>query len=144
MDNRAVKVEGLRCICGSDVVCKCTTTVEGFTVNQLHCPDCGIMMRSPHTDKDGEWLEKHWRDVHMAVNDSSTICTDYLKELQTYLSSKLGEYAVPDHVRLEIAAHITNRTSVMMSDVTREVARIIRRDAKKEWRHRPREATQHE
>lgn len=55
----------LSCICGNNAVCKATIDVEGTKVNQLYCAECGIIMRSPDSDKDGKWLEKHWRNIHM-------------------------------------------------------------------------------
>lgn len=62
---RMTKVEGLSCICGSAHVYKSIVNVKGLEVNQLHCPECGIIMRSPGTDENGKWLEGHWRSVHM-------------------------------------------------------------------------------
>jgi len=62
----ATKVDGLSCVCGNSTVCKCVVDVEGTNVNQLHCCECGIIMRSPaELDTDGKWLENHWRSIHM-------------------------------------------------------------------------------
>lgn len=58
-------LEGLSCICGNTHVYKSIVNVKGLEVNQLHCPECGIIMRSPGTDENGKWLEGHWRSVHM-------------------------------------------------------------------------------
>ena len=63
----ATKVEGLRCICGNASIYSEPIIVRDLVVNQLYCPECGIIMRSPSADKGGQWLRKHWKDVHMKV-----------------------------------------------------------------------------
>ena len=60
-----IKVDGLRCVCGSNTVAKTYIEVDGFGVNQLYCPNCGIFMRSPEIDRGGEWLKKHWEAILM-------------------------------------------------------------------------------
>lgn len=61
----ATKLENFSCICGCQTVCQSLVEVDGFEVNQLYCPDCGIIMRSPSTDAGGEWLRKHWKAIIM-------------------------------------------------------------------------------
>lgn len=61
----ALPVDDFSCICGCDKVYYGTVNVEELSnVNQLICPKCGIIMRSPPTDENGEWLKKHWKDIH--------------------------------------------------------------------------------
>lgn len=48
------KLENLSCICGSQTVYQSLIEVDGLKVNQLYCPNCGIIMRSPATDTDGK------------------------------------------------------------------------------------------
>lgn len=64
-DARGTVVKDLACICGNNTVYKSVVDVDGIKVNQLCCAECGIIMRSPPTDKDGKWLENHWRSIHM-------------------------------------------------------------------------------
>lgn len=59
------KLENFYCICGSQTVCQSIVEVDGLTVNQLYCTDCGIIMRSPSTDECGKWLRKHWEAIVM-------------------------------------------------------------------------------
>lgn len=66
------KIDGYRCICGSDhVVFSDRVSVYDhddkniLAVNQMYCTKCGIMMRSPESDTNGEWLKEHWKEVHM-------------------------------------------------------------------------------
>lgn len=58
------RAEGLRCICGNDAVYFRTFAIDNVTVNELYCPNCGIMMRSPTTDENGQWLRRHWATIH--------------------------------------------------------------------------------
>lgn len=61
----ANKLENFSCICGSQTVCQSQIDVDGLKVNQLYCPSCGIIMRSPATDTEGKWLRKHWEAIIM-------------------------------------------------------------------------------
>ena len=59
------KIDDLKCICGSSAVFYCISEVNGLTLNQLYCPNCGIVMRSPVTDENGAWLKEHWKKTVM-------------------------------------------------------------------------------
>ena len=50
----------IRCVCGKYDYFN-QINVEGDPVNQLFCANCGLMMRSPGTDKNGEWLKEEWK-----------------------------------------------------------------------------------
>lgn len=64
-NNQHMLIDGLPCVCGGSKIYYSTVNVEDMSnINQLACPNCGIIMRSPPTDKDGEWLKKHWVRVH--------------------------------------------------------------------------------
>lgn len=77
----ANKIENLTCVCGSQTVCQALIEVDGLKVNQLYCPNCGIIMRSPSTDTDGKWLHKHWEAIIMrGTSDQVHNLTLYLKE----------------------------------------------------------------
>ena len=49
------------------------------------------------------------------------IYTQHMEDLQTYLTGKLPE--VPQHIMQEIAAHISNRTAILVSDMLMEAER---------------------
>ena len=53
----------LLCACGNKVYFTTLLFKDGFTANELHCPNCGLSMRSPGNDKDGVWLKKNWEEV---------------------------------------------------------------------------------
>lgn len=59
------KIDDLKCICGSSAVFYCISEVNGLPLNQLYCPNCGIVMRSPATDENGAWLKEHWKKTVM-------------------------------------------------------------------------------
>lgn len=64
-NNRPMLMDGLSCICGYNKIYYYRLNVDGISdVNQLACPNCGIIMRSPNTDENGEWLKKHWKKTH--------------------------------------------------------------------------------
>ena len=56
------------------------------------------------------------------------VYTNHMNDIQTYLSGKLPE--VPSHIVQEIAAHISNRTAILVSDMMREYDREIRYKAR--------------
>ncbi len=53
----------LLCACGNKVYFTALLFRDGFTANELFCPNCGLSMRSPYNDKGGAWLRKHWEEV---------------------------------------------------------------------------------
>lgn len=57
------RINDLLCACGDKPYFTTLLFEDGFTANELHCPNCGLSMRSPGTDKDGVWLKKHWEEV---------------------------------------------------------------------------------
>ena len=64
-NNRPMLIDGLSCVCGYNKIYYYRLNVDGISdVNQLACPNCGIIMRSPNTDENGEWLKKHWKKTH--------------------------------------------------------------------------------
>ena len=64
-NNHPMLIDGLSCICGYNKIYYYRINVDGISdVNQLACPNCGIIMRSPNTDENGEWLKKHWKKTH--------------------------------------------------------------------------------
>lgn len=64
-NNRPMLIDGLSCVCGGSKIYYSTVNVEDISnINQLACPNCGIIMRSPNTDENGEWLKKHWKKTH--------------------------------------------------------------------------------
>lgn len=64
-NDRPMLVNGLSCICGYNKIYHSKVKVDDVSdVNQLACPNCGIIMRSPNTDENGEWLKKHWKKTH--------------------------------------------------------------------------------
>lgn len=60
-----VRIPELRCVCGNEKVYYCTVDVDGLIVNQLFCPGCGIIMRTPESDIGGKWLIEHWKKTVM-------------------------------------------------------------------------------
>ena len=52
------------------------------------------------------------------------VYTKHMDDIQIYLTGKLPE--VPQHIVQEIAAHISNRTAILVSDMMREYDREIR------------------
>lgn len=83
-NNRPMLIDGLSCVCGYNKIYYYRINVDGVSdVNQLACPNCGIIMRSPNTDENGEWLKKHWKKTHetpMAERDEyferDNMCSD--------------------------------------------------------------------
>lgn len=79
------KMDDLKCICGNSAVFYCINEVNGQPINQIYCPDCGIIMRSPRDDdKDGAWLEEHWKKVVMRyLPDKPTMTVnDFLRKFR--------------------------------------------------------------
>ena len=60
---------------------------------------------------------------------ANMIYTNHMKDIQAYLSGKLPE--VPEHVVMEISAHISNRTICLVHDMMRDYDREYRA---REWR----------
>lgn len=57
-------MDSLKCICGSNKVCHTTVDIGvDNTVEELYCPECGIIMRAPSDMLD--MLKKNWIAVHM-------------------------------------------------------------------------------
>lgn len=83
-NSRPMLIDGLSCVCGYNKIYYYRINVDGVSdVNQLACPNCGIIMRSPNTDENGEWLKKHWKKTHetpMAERDEyferDNMCSD--------------------------------------------------------------------
>lgn len=63
------KITDLLCACGNKVYFTTLLFKDGFTANELYCPNCGLSMRSPHHDKDGVWLRKHWEEVVLKAQE---------------------------------------------------------------------------
>lgn len=59
----------LLCACGNKVYFTTLLFKDGFTANELCCPNCGLSMRSPHHDKNGVWLRKNWEEVVLKAQD---------------------------------------------------------------------------
>lgn len=59
----------LLCACGDKVYFTTLLFKDGFTANELYCSNCGLSMRSPHHDKDGVWLRKHWEEVVLKAQE---------------------------------------------------------------------------
>ena len=67
-NNQPMLIDGLSCVCGYNKIYYYRINVDGISdVNQLACPNCGIIMRSPPTDENGEWLKNHWKKTHSIV-----------------------------------------------------------------------------
>ena len=67
-NNQPMLIDGLSCVCGGSKVYYSTVNVEDMSnINQLACPNCGIIMRSPSTDENGKWLKNHWKKTHGIV-----------------------------------------------------------------------------
>lgn len=88
------KLENFFCICGSQTVCQSLIMIDGMKVNQLYCPNCGIIMRSPATDTDGKWLRKHWEAIIMRGKSDQKqkcmACKWYLNHWQC--ANELSDY----------------------------------------------------
>lgn len=57
-------MDSLKCTCGSNKVYhSCVEIGVDTTVEELYCPECGIIMRAPHGMLD--MLMRNWQDVHM-------------------------------------------------------------------------------
>lgn len=57
-------MDSLKCVCGSNKVCHTTVDIGvDTTVEELYCPECGIIMRAPSGMLD--MLKKNWIAVHM-------------------------------------------------------------------------------
>ncbi len=64
------------------------------------------------------------------------VYTKHMEELQTYLQSKLPE--MPVHTAQEIAAHIANKTFILVQDMLREYENERRAEARlRERRYMP-------
>lgn len=67
-NNQPMLIDGLSCVWGGSKIYYSTVNVEDMNnINQLACPKCGIIMRSPPTDENGEWLKNHWKKTHAPV-----------------------------------------------------------------------------
>lgn len=67
-NSRPMLIDGLSYVCGGSKIYYSTVNVEDMNnINQLACPKCGIIMRSPPTDENGEWLKNHWKKTHAPV-----------------------------------------------------------------------------
>lgn len=78
------KIDDLKCICGSSAVFYCISEVNGLPLNQLYCPNCGIVMRSPVTDENGAWLKEHWKKTvmrHIPDKPKMTV-NDFLRKFR--------------------------------------------------------------
>lgn len=73
-------IDGLSCICGYNKIYYYRINVDGVNdVNQLACPNCGIIMRSPPTDENGEWLKNHWKKTHGIVKTLTAERDEYFE-----------------------------------------------------------------
>ena len=61
------------------------------------------------------------------------VYTKHMEELQTYLQSKLP--ALPVHTAQEIAAHIANKTNILVNDLLLEYENERRAEARR-WERR--------
>lgn len=78
------RIPELRCVCGNEKVYYCTVDVDGLIVNQLFCPDCGIIMRTPEPDIGGKWLIEHWKKTvmrHIPDKPKMTV-NDFLRKFR--------------------------------------------------------------
>ena len=77
-NSRPMLIDGLSCICGYNKIYYYRVNVDGVSdVNQLACPNCGIIMRSPNTDENGEWLKNHWKKTHGIVKTLTSERDEY-------------------------------------------------------------------
>jgi len=65
----------LLCACGNKVYFTTLLFKDGYIANELFCPNCGLSMRSPHHDKEGMWLRKHWEAVVLKVKEPKSPIT---------------------------------------------------------------------
>lgn len=63
------QITDLLCACGNKVYFTKLLFKDGFTVNELYCPNCGLSMRSPQYDKEGVWLRKNWEEVVLRAQE---------------------------------------------------------------------------
>ena len=70
----------LLCACGNKLYFTTLLFEDGFTANELHCPNCGLSMRSPGTDKDGVWLKKHWEEVVLRAQQPRVMTLSEMNE----------------------------------------------------------------
>lgn len=82
-NSRPMLIDGLSCVCGGSKIYCSTVNVEDMSnINQLACPNCGITMRSPPTDKNGEWLKKHWKKTHGIVKTLTAERDEYKRRAE--------------------------------------------------------------
>lgn len=78
----ALQKNDLLCACGNKLYFTTLLFEDGFTANELHCPNCGLSMRSPGTDKDGVWLKKHWEEVVLRAQQPRVMTKDEVMALK--------------------------------------------------------------
>ena len=82
-------IDGLSCICGYNKIYYYRINVDGISdVNQLACPNCGIIMRSPPTDENGGWLKNHWKKTHGIVKTLTAERDEYKRRAEAVGSAK--------------------------------------------------------
>ena len=82
-NSRPMLIDGLSCICGYNKIYYYRINVDGASdVNQLACPNCGIIMRSPNTDENGEWLKKHWKKIHAPAETLTSRRDEYKRRAE--------------------------------------------------------------
>ena len=82
-NNQPMLIDGLSCVCGGSKIYYSTINVEDMSnVNQLACSNCGIIMRSPPTDENGEWLKNHWKKTHGIVKTLTAERDEYKRRAE--------------------------------------------------------------
>lgn len=122
-DERNMRIDGLSCICGYNKIYYTKINVGDTSgVNQLACPNCGIIMRSPSSDENGDWLKKHWARTHSLKERESGVDSVILA---THCGRrKKYAFRVPE----ALAAYCHRRDDLLVE--TRYGLRIVRAETK--------------
>lgn len=122
-DERNMRIDGLSCICGYNKIYYTKINVGDTSgVNQLACPNCGIIMRSPSSDENGDWLKKHWARTHSLKERESGVDSVILA---THCGRrKKYAFRVPE----ALAAHCHRGDELLVE--TRYGLRIVRAETK--------------
>lgn len=85
-----MQITDLLCACGNKVYFTTLLFKDGFTANELYCPNCGLSMRSPHHDKEGVWLRKHWEEVVLKAQEPRVMTLEEVQNAEIVWIERAG------------------------------------------------------
>lgn len=122
-----VQKTDLVCACGAPVLYDQILFPDGHTANRLFCSACGLSMRSPENDADGEWLKGRWAET-VAAKTMGKVDTGagVVKELERVIV----DATYPDRPRgfmmpLELAERVLAALKVQESPTNAQISSAI-------------------